>query len=160
GRAEVVAPVAGGEAVVLGEAAGVGVVGVLAAVVPLAEAGGGVAGGPEGFADGLFAEVEALAAGGDAADAAARVVAAGEVLDPRRRTDRADVEALEGSPVAGQGIDVRRVEVGVAVGAEVAPALVVGEDDDDVRPTLRRGRGQARRDGEGGQEGRSERYFH
>ena len=34
--------------------------------------------------------------------------------------------------VARQRVDVRRGEVGVAVDAEVAPALVVGQDDDDV----------------------------
>ena len=56
-RVEVVAPVAGGEAVVFVEAAGVGMVGLLDAVVPLAEGAGGVAGGFERLGDGLLVEV-------------------------------------------------------------------------------------------------------
>ena len=65
--------------------------------------------------------------------AAARVIAAGEELGPRRRADRADVEPLEQRAVARQRVDVRRREIRVAVDAQIAPALIVGEDDDDVR---------------------------
>ena len=94
-RVEVFAPVAGGEAVVLVEAAGVGVIGLLAAVVPFAERAGGVAGGLERIGDGLLVEVQPFAAGRDAAHAAARMIAPGEKLGPRRRADRADVEPVE-----------------------------------------------------------------
>ena len=75
-------------------------------------------------------------AGGHAADAAARVPAAGEELGPRRRAHRLHEEAVEPCAVLGQRVDVRRAEVGVAVEAQVAPALIVGEDDDDVRLRL------------------------
>jgi hypothetical protein len=133
-RVEVLTPVTGGEAIVLLEAAAVGVVGVLRAVVPLAEAAGGVAGRLERFGDRPLVEVEPLQPGRDAAHAAARVPAAGEQLGPRRRADRLHEEALEAGAVLRQRVDVRRAQVGVAVEAQIAPALVVGEDDDDVRP--------------------------
>ena len=71
---------------------------ILRAVVPLAERAGRVAGGLEGVGDRLLVEVQPLAAGGDAAYAAARVIAAGEKLGPRRRADRADEEPIEESP--------------------------------------------------------------
>src|SRR5262249_48663510 len=93
-RAEGVAPVPGGKAVELVAGAGVGVVGVLGAVVPLPEEGRGVTGGLERVADRFLVEVEALTARRHVPDAAARMVAAGEELGPRRRTNRTDVELL------------------------------------------------------------------
>ena len=120
-------------------------IGILRAVVPLAEGAGGVAGRLEGLGDGLLVEVQPLAAGRDAAHAAARMVAAGEELGARGRADRADEEPVEQRAVARQRIDVRRREVGVAVDAQVAPALVVGQDDDDIRRFRLAGGAQAAR---------------
>ena len=60
-RVEVVAPVAGGEAVVLVEAAAVRMVGLLRAVVPFAEGARGVAGGLEDLRDRLLVEIQPLA---------------------------------------------------------------------------------------------------
>jgi hypothetical protein len=77
-------------------------------------------------------EIEPLAAEADVEHAAAGVIPPGEEFRPRRRADRADVEAIEQRAGSGQGIDVRRSQVRVAVNAEIAPALIVGEDDDDV----------------------------
>ena len=73
-----------------------------------------------------------LAAGGRAPHAAARMVAACEKLGPRGRADGADKKPLEESAVFGERVDIRRGEIRVAVNAQVAPALVVGEDDDDI----------------------------
>src|SRR5205823_6840151 len=98
-RVEVMPPVSGREAVVLVEPAAVRVVRILRPVVPLAEAGGGVAGGLELVGDRLLIEVEAFAAGGDVADATAGVVAAGQKLGPRRRADWLDEEPVEPRPV-------------------------------------------------------------
>ena len=72
-RVEVTPPVAGAKAVVFVEPAGVGVIRVLGAVMPFAEGARGVAGRFERVANGLLVQVESLAAGGDAVDAAARV---------------------------------------------------------------------------------------
>ena len=83
--------------------------------------------------DGPLVEVEALGAGGDAVDAAARVPAAGEELGPGRRADRLHEEPLEPRPVAGERVDVRGPQVRVPVQAQVAPPLVVRQDDQDVR---------------------------
>src|SRR5262249_57457705 len=75
-RAEVLAPVAGGETVVLVEPAGVRVIRVLCAIVPLAERPGCVTGRLKDLGDRPVAKVQAFAAGRDVEDAAARVVAA------------------------------------------------------------------------------------
>jgi len=50
------------------------------------------------------------------------------------QTGLRDVEARESQTVASQPVDVRRLNVGRPVAAEVAVALVIGKDEDDVRP--------------------------
>ncbi len=147
GRVEVFAPVAGGVAEVFVEAAGPGVVGPLGAVVPFAEGAGGVAGGLEGVGDGFLREVEAFLSGGYAADAAARVPAAGEEFGAGGRADGLDVEAIERDAAAGDAVDVGRGDLAVAREAVVAPAGVVGEEDHDVGP--RRGEGGRRAEQQG-----------
>ncbi len=150
-RAEVVAPVTRTEPVELGEAPAVGVVGRLHPVVPLAEGRGDVAGPGKHVADGPFVQVQPLATGRRAVDAAAGMIAAGQELGPRRRTDRADIEAAEAGTVTGQRVDVRGAEVAVAVEAEVTPALVVGQDDQDVGTSRRGKNGRQQRQGDGQQ---------
>ena len=59
-------------------------------------------------------------------------MATGKELGPGGRAHRADEEALEGSPILGQGIEIRRGKVGVPIHAQVPPALVVREEDHDV----------------------------
>ena len=44
-----------------------------------------------------------------------------------------DLEVVEGDAARVEGIEVRGLEPRVAVAAELAVALVVGEDEDDVR---------------------------
>ena len=63
-----------------------------------------------------------------------------------------DEEAVEGRSVAGQLIDIGRAEVLVAVNAQVAPALIVGQDDQDVGLFGRPGRGGSgqKKEGAGG----------
>ena len=114
GGVEVFAPMAGGVAEVFVEATGHGVVGPLGAVVPFAEGAGGVTGGFEGVGEGFFIEIEAFLAGGDAFDAAARVVAAGEEFGAGGGADGADEEAVEGDAGLGDGVDVGGGELGVA----------------------------------------------
>ena len=134
---EVVPPVARGEAVELVESPGVGMVGRLRAVVPLAEGRGGVARVVEDPGDRRFVQVEPLSAPGSGVDAGPRVVAAGQEFRARRRADRADEEPSEGGALSRQRVDVRRADVDVAVEAQVSPALVVGQKEDDVGPRRR-----------------------
>ena len=79
-----------------------------------------------------FVDVQPLLAGADAAHAASRVVAPGQEFGAGGGADAANVEVLEQRAVAGQRIDIRRREIGVAVDAEVAPTLIVREDDHHV----------------------------
>ena len=132
GWAEVVAPMAGGEAVVFVEASVVGMVGRLCAVVPFAERSGGIAGGLEDIGDGGLIQVQASLSGTDTAHAGAWVVATGQELCACRGTDRTHIKVLKHRPIAGEGIHVRSGEIGVSIDAQVAPSLVVGEEDDDV----------------------------
>ena len=131
-RVEVLPPVAGGEAVEFVEAAGHGMVGILGAVVPFAEGRRDVAGGVEGVGDRLFVKVQPLGPRAHAMDSAARMVAAGEEFGPGGRAERADEEAIEARTVACQAVQVGRGQVRVAVDADVAPALVVGQDHQDI----------------------------
>jgi hypothetical protein len=65
--------------------------------------------------------------------AAARRVATRQERGPARRTDlRAGVEVREAHALGGHPVEVRRADRRAAVAAEVAVALVVGQDDDDV----------------------------
>src|SRR5207247_2450582 len=75
-RAEVVAPVARAEAVVIVEAAVVGVIGRLQAVVPFAISCGSIAGRFERLGDRLFVKIEPLLSRGNAPHAAAGVITA------------------------------------------------------------------------------------
>ena len=157
GRVEVFAPMAGGVTEIFVEATGFGVVGPLAAVVPFAESAGGIAGGSEGVGEGFFVEVEALEAGGDAAHAGAGVVAAGEEFGAGGSADGLDKKAVEAHAAGGDGVDVRRADGSVAVETVVAPASVVGEEDDDVgRAGRARGGEERGRKKEGERKGEKE----
>ena len=110
-------------------------------VVPLAEGGGRVAGVLEQLGDRHLVGPHVLHAAGDAVDVRPQVHPPGQQRRPRRRADRRDVEPLQPRPVLRDRVQVRRLEVLVAVDREVAPALVVGHDEQHVR-----------RGGEGGEE--------
>src|SRR5579883_142787 len=130
---EVVPPVPGGKTVVFAEAAAVGVIRILATVVPLAEAGRGVSASLQGVGNCLFVQIETFAAIGDVPHPAAWVVPSRQELCSRGRTDRLHEETIETRAIFRERIDVWRLEVGVAVDAEIAPPLIVGENHDDVR---------------------------
>ena len=128
----VVAPVSGAEAVVFLNATGVGVIRWLHAVVPLAEGCGAVAGRFKILKHGRLVQIETFLATAGGLDAGARVVASGHELSAGRRADRADVEAVEGHAFGGDAVNVGCAEVGVAVDTQITPALVVGQEDNDV----------------------------
>ena len=124
---------------------GIGAVRVLGQV-PLAHHEGGVAGSAVRLGRGgdVGRELHRVAgepgiAVRDVAHAGPMRVHAGQQRRPRRRAHRRRVVVGEPQPALGEGIQVRRGDLG-AVAAEVAVAEVVGEDDHDVRRTGRRRR--------------------
>jgi len=75
---------------------------------------------------------------------------AGEATGPRRRTKRsAGVKAVEAHAVFGHRIEMRCANIRVAVEPDIAPALVVAHQQNDVRCTFGVG-------GDGEQEERNE----
>ena len=141
---EVFAPMTGRVPVVFVETAGHGVIGPLAAVVPFAEGARGVTARLKGVGEGFLVGVQTFESGGDAAHAAARMIATGEKLGPGRRAHRANIIAIKLRTVAADGVDVGRAGELVAVDAVVAPTGIVGEEDNDVRRTRRCGGGEGR----------------
>ncbi len=131
---EILAPVAGREAIIFIKAAGVWVVGELAAVMPLAECTGGVAGLFECLGDGRLIQVHPLGSRRYAAHPAARMIPAGEELGACWCADGTGEEAIEQRSLATDRIDVWSGQIRVAVDAQIAPALVVGQDHDDIGP--------------------------
>src|SRR5215218_942594 len=70
----------------------------------------------------------------DEAKAEPHGIAAGEQAGARRRAyRRGRVEVCEAHAFGGHTIDPRRLDAWRAVAAEIVVALVVGENDDDVR---------------------------
>ena len=118
---------------------GAGVTLVAGHEVPLADAEGGVAVGPQDLGErprGLreVARVPGKVRRqvGQHAHADAVMVAAGEQAGPGRRADRGGVEVREPEPPTGQPVDVRCLEVR-AVATEMGEAEVVEDEHQDVR---------------------------
>src|SRR5262249_46857999 len=106
--------------------------GVVVAEVPLAEVAAAVAGRPQQFGERRLVGVQQRAAEEGIDDAGAVVVAPRQQGGPSRRADRADVELRQLRPLRRQLVDVGGFDLVVAVDAEVAVALVVGDDEEDV----------------------------
>ena len=106
------------------------------AQMPLAEDGGGVAALLDQFRQGHFAAADAdLGAGPQRAmNADAVRIAARQQPGARGGANRlGHVEVAEDAALGRQAVEVRRVETFGAEHADIRVALVVGEDDDDVR---------------------------
>jgi len=117
--------------------------------VPLAEVGGGV---PALFQKPRqqrslrvqpIGHVPPLVAG-DPGEVSVDVVAGGEVAchhgGAARRTNPAgDGEAMEISALGRQPVDIRRLDIRMPVTAKIAPAPVIGKDEEDVRFSSRSG---------------------
>ena len=110
---------------------------VAVAQVPLAEDGGAVARGAQHFGQGDLVGVHHRPAQVRVGHAGAVVVAAGHQGRPRGRADRADVERRDLDALPGELVEVRRLDDGVAVNAQVAVALVVGHHQNNVWPAGR-----------------------
>jgi hypothetical protein len=100
--------------------------------VPLAEEGRLVAARVQGLGEGLQAVAQEVA--GHVVDhTVARRVLPGEDAGPVRRAQRHRVEGPgEEGTFTGQPVAVRGFEVGMAGGAELVPAQIVDDDDDEV----------------------------
>ena len=68
----------------------------------------------------------------DMPDAVARGVLAREQGSARWRTQRIVMMIVELNALAGQPVEMRRLQPGVAMAAYIAIALIVGDDEDDV----------------------------
>jgi hypothetical protein len=76
------------------------------------------------------------------------MVATGEKFGAGGGADGLDEKTVEAHAAGGDGVDVGRADGGVAVETVIAPAGVVGEEDDDVGRARRVGGGGGERDGE------------
>ena len=106
----------------------------IVAQVPLAEDAGSIAGRGEDFGERDFVGVHQGPAQVGIDDAGAEVVSPGEQTGARRRADGRDIEVLEPDALARELVEMRRLDLGVAVNAQIAEALVVGHDEQDIRP--------------------------
>src|SRR5687767_10045401 len=64
-------------------------------------------------------------------------VPAGHYFDARGGANRRGVTGLEAHAAGGEGVEVRRLVVRVAVAGEFFGAEIVGEDDDEIERTAR-----------------------
>ncbi len=130
--AKVMTPVARRESVVFAKASLVGVIGGLCAVVPLAKCTCCIAGCLEQVCDRCFVRIQAALAAADAADPSAGIVPSRQELGTSRCAYLADIEMFQRRTSAGQRVNVWSRKVRVAVDTEIAPTLIVGEDNDDI----------------------------
>ncbi|OPZ22818.1 MAG: hypothetical protein BWZ10_00236 [candidate division BRC1 bacterium ADurb.BinA364] len=114
--------------------------------VPFADAGRGIAAVAQDFGDGALARIEARprARREHAGDADADRIAARHQRGARRRTDgRGDIERRQSHAFGGHAVDVRRFDIRRAEAAQVLIALVVGEDQHEIRRTAGGFRGKS-----------------
>ena len=115
-----------------GKAALVRPVGRAVAEVPLAEVASAVARASECVGEGPLVGAQQRAAADGVPDASAVAVVAGEEAGAGGGAGGADVVVGEAHGVLVEAVEARRADRAVAVTAQVAVTLVVGEDEDDV----------------------------
>ena len=140
------------------ETAVLGPEGIDIAQVPLAELSRAVAGRREDVRHRRKAGAQERPPARDVHRPVAQRVAARHDLPARRRAHGGDVEVGEPDALSMEAIEHRRPKHGVAVAGEITVALVVRQDDDDVRP--RPGRKCGRSDAPGEEEQRGKRDLH
>ena len=107
---------------------------ILVAEMPFAEDAGSVTRGLEHLRQGDRVERQALAFEDGMGDAVLELMAPGDERAAGGRTRRTDMEVREAHALVMQAVHVGRLEDGIAVGGNIAVALVVGQDENDVRP--------------------------
>ena len=104
------------------------------AQVPLAEVAGAVAGVAQRVRQRPLVLPQQRTAADGVPDAGAVAVVAGQQAGAGRRAGGADVKVREAHPVGMVAVDVGGADHVVAVATQVAVALIVSQDEDDVRP--------------------------
>lgn len=61
------------------------------------------------------------------------MIATRQKIGSRWRANCAHIEILKRGALSDQRIDFRRREVGVSINAEIPPALIIRQEDDNVR---------------------------
>ena len=120
----------------LGKTLVIGARRIVVAQVPFAKDAGAIAGRRKHFGQGHFVGGHRRAAQKRVDRAGAIVVPTGHQAGPGGTANRRDVEARQLDALPRQLVEVRRLNVRIAVKAEVAPALVVGHDQQDVGPGI------------------------
>ena len=123
------------------EAASLRLILVLVAEVPFAKHACGVTDGLQHLRQRDGVERHALAFQDGVGHAVLEFVPAGEQRTARGRAGGADVEVREPHAFAVQPVEVRRLEHRIAMRRDVAVALIVGEDENDVRAFARKAGG-------------------
>ena len=107
---------------------------IAVAQMPLAEHAGGVACPGQQLGERGLIRVHHRATDVGVDTARAVVVATGHQAGPRGRTHGTDVEGRHGRTALGHRVDIGRLDGLVPGGPEIADALIVGHDQDDIRP--------------------------
>jgi hypothetical protein len=105
--------------------------------MPFAEDAGGVARALEHLRQRGGLGREAFAFQDGVGDAVLKFMAAGEQRGACGGAGGTHTEVLKAHALGVEAVEVRRFENGIAVGGEIAVALVVGEQEDDVRTFAR-----------------------
>ena len=131
-RVEIVPPVPRAKSKKFVEPPRIGVVGMLRAIVPFAKGPGGIARGPKHLGHRLLVKVQPLGPCAHAMHAAAQVIASGQKFCPRGRAHRAHVKPVEQRAVSRQRIHIGRIEIRIAVHAQIAPSLIVCQNHENI----------------------------
>ncbi len=130
--AEIISPVAGAKTIKIIKSARIGVVGWLHAVVPFSIGCGNISGTPEKIGQGGFIQIQPFAIGRSGVDPTPRMVSSGQQLSTGWRTNRTHLKAVERDARHSQLVNVGGFKVGVSRNTQIAPSLVVSQDEDDV----------------------------
>ena len=106
---------------------------ILHPIMPFTERASGIPAGFEGIGNGPFIEIHPLPACRGTVHPAPHMIAPGQKLRPRRRTHRAHKETIEPRPIPCQRINMRRLQIRIAIEAEITPPLIIGQNDDHIR---------------------------
>ena len=110
--------------------------GVIVAQVPLAEDARAITGILEVFRECFFRGMHHGSTDKGIHHAGAVIVAARQEAGPGGRADRRHIEALETGAPRVEGIQMGRLEQGMTMDCQIAIALIVGNDDDQVGRTF------------------------
>ena len=118
---------------------------IIVAEMPFAEHAARIAAFLQYLGDGFFVGVHHGSAHDRVPDAGVGGVAAGHQRGPCRRAGRVDMVVSQADALAVELVHRRRVDHGIAMGTDVAVALIISDYQDDVWFGCENGRGQCQR---------------